>query len=82
MQAVENGLERLVACVEEYDKAMEYFKIAGAKDAYSKVYVKAKKIRMNQVFPYYLGGGVILFIGLLIGLRIRRKRREKRRARL
>lgn len=68
--------------MKEYDKAMEYFKIAGAKDAYSKVYVKAKKIRMNQVFPYYLGGGVILFIGLLIGLRVRRKRREKRRARL
>ena len=23
MEAIENGLERLVACVEEYDKAME-----------------------------------------------------------
>ena len=23
MEAVENGLERLVACVEEYDKALE-----------------------------------------------------------
>ncbi len=58
----------------EYEQAMEYFQIAGARSAYSKAYVKAQKIRMTQQFPYYMLGAAVVLAALLVVLRIRKKR--------
>ncbi|MBQ8684097.1 MAG: DUF1282 family protein [Clostridia bacterium] len=58
----------------DYEQAMEYFKIAGARDAYSKAYVKAQKIRMTKQFPYYVLGAAVLVAALVVVLRIRKKR--------
>lgn len=66
--------------LQRYEEAMACFKTANAKSAYSKAYVKQKKLRMNEQFPYYFGGAAVLFAALLIGLRVRRRLRRRRSA--
>jgi len=65
--------------LQDYTKAMEYFKIANAKEAYSKAYVKQRKIDLNDRFPYYAGGAILLVVLIFAGVRIRRYYNFKRK---
>lgn len=72
--------------LKEYDKAMVYFKLVGAKEAYSDAYVKSRKIWLNDHFEWVAGGGLaaaaLLTALIICARRWLRRHRERKRGRL
>lgn len=68
--------------LQEYDKAMTYFKLVGAKEAYSEAYVKSRKIWLNSHFKWVAGGvltgAVLLTVGIICARKWLRRRRKRK----
>ncbi|HKL47725.1 MAG TPA: tetratricopeptide repeat protein, partial [Candidatus Izemoplasmatales bacterium] len=66
-----NGIGKLMLRQERYDEAMEYFKLGHDQYYYSKAYKEYRNNIIKSNFGYIMGG-IVLVVGSLIGLRIRR----------
>ncbi len=64
--------------MEQYEEAMEYFKIASARKEYSKAYIQHRKIQLNEHFDraVLIAAGVLVVGGVAVWLLIRRHKKK------
>jgi tetratricopeptide (TPR) repeat protein len=66
-----NGIGKLMLRQENYEEAMEYFKLGHDQYYYSKAYREYRNNIIKANFGYIMGG-IVLITGTLIGLKIRK----------
>lgn len=68
------GIGRIHDARGEYREAMESFKLAGNRSAYSSAFRQHRKLTVKALFLLLLGGAILLIAGLAWGIRMLRRR--------